>query len=230
VVNPLPAYDRLKEIASHGFLVGAFFPWVFVLIVDGTIYEFFIPDGVSLVDRFLALEESDQLYAAIALVIGLAGLAAASDLLANEITEWYRRQSWRRQEVKELATRGESGSGSGLGWLDKLEFEQRFAWLETQLDERIAEVLLMRVDAAQSAIKRSAIFIIGFGLSIVYNTIQFLKFQPDHMLSFYVLLTLWFFLVGPLFLIHRQFKTLLHYDQLIFASISADSKTEAKAE
>jgi hypothetical protein len=228
VVNPLPAYDRLKEIASHGFLVGAFFPWVFVLIVDGTIYELFIPDGVSLVDRFLALEESDQLYAAIALVIGLAGLAAASDLLANEITEWYRRQSWRRQEAKELATRDKSGSG--LRWLEKLEFEQRFAWLETQLDERIADVLLTRVDAAQSAIKRSAIFIIGFGLSIVYNTVQFLKFQPDHMLSFYVLLTLWFFLVGPLFLIHRQFQTLLHYDQLIFASISENSKTKAKAE
>ena len=66
VINPLPAYKELKDVASREFLIGAFFPWIFVIVADLAIYEVFVPDGVSLVDEFLALDDNDQLYAAIA--------------------------------------------------------------------------------------------------------------------------------------------------------------------
>jgi hypothetical protein len=226
VANLFSAYDKLREVASHGFLMGAFFPWVFVLTVDVTIYELFIPDGNSLADRFLALDENDQVYAAIALVIGLAGLAAASDMLADDITARYRRRFWKESDATNLLK--QAVSKIGIEWPKNLGFEQHYAWFETQLDERMANLLLMRVAAAQSAIKRSAILIIGFGFSILYNSIQLYKFQFDHMKSFWVLLILWIFMVIPLLLIYRQIQTLILYDELIVPLVSHRLKSKSK--
>ena len=205
MVNPLPAYAELKDVASRDFLIGAFFPWIFVIVADVAIYELFVPDGVSLVDRFLSLEENDQLYAAIAIVIGLAGLAAASDFLADGIMGWYRRQSW---------TRERSGKAE---WHENSSFEQQFARMEVKLTSEQTGILMPRINASQAAIKRSGIFIIGFGLSIIFNTGEMSVYQPDPLVSAWLLLTLWTFMAVPLFLIHKQFKQLCDYDKLLIA-------------
>src|SRR5437899_1692082 len=59
------SYDRLDKSASPGFVVRAFFPWVFVVLLNLIIYETLIPDGRSLLDWFSNLRENIQVYAAL---------------------------------------------------------------------------------------------------------------------------------------------------------------------
>lgn len=199
VINPLPAYKELKDVASREFLIGAFFPWIFVIVADLTIYEVFVPDGVSLVDDFLALDDNDQLYAAVAILIGIAGLAAASDFVAEQITGWYRQQSWRQQD------------GAGR---DPIEFESDFLRVQAEIDGERAAVINSRIDAIRSDIKRSGIFIIGFGLSIILYGWE-LRYQPAPFVSASLLFALWLLMTVPFFLINRQFRLLCQYDALL---------------
>ena len=51
------------------------------------------------------------------------------------------------------------------------------------------------------------------------DTSQMSVYQPDPLVSAWLLLTLWTFMAVPLFLIHKQFKLLCDYDGLLIAII-----------
>ena len=182
-------YDRLSKSASQGFILRAFLPWVFVIVVNIAIYELWIPDGRSVIDWLARLPEHLQIYTALAIVIAIAAVAGVSDGIVDLSVSPYRltRLNWAKQSTSTNRTNSSKKSDPFI-----CAFLTRIADAKGLHDAGIKPVtlLLAKIEEAETAVHRNAILVIGFGISIWLNTIWLARYQPNLWTSVWVIVSL----------------------------------------
>ena len=222
------AYGKIEESAPEGFVINAFFPWVFVLFIHIVIYELWIPDGNSLADRFLTLEENDQLYVAIGVAVGLAGLAAATDLIAREILMILRSKFLGRHfhdgindfcDRKGLSSTRSKNLGDVLSIIEielvspepHPNFLEGPSWKIEVMANR-GGALLQKITERRRAVRRNLVFIIGLTAALLYDATELGRYQPDIGLAAIILITLWLAVTIPTMALMGQLRSLAQLD------------------
>ena len=198
------SYDRVDKSTSPGFIVRAFFPWVFVVLINVIIYENAVPDGWSLIGWFAELDENLQAYSALTIVMSVAALAAVSDGVVDQLIRPYRLQT-----LKKTQTAAPPPSDGDL------QFDAAFLNIVRTLDQKYAALIVDKIDEARTAVHRSAILGLGFGASIALNTYFLARYQPRIAISFFVIVVLWILMVGTLYLASHQIKVITTLDRLL---------------
>jgi hypothetical protein len=197
------SYDRIDRSTSPGFIVRAFFPWVFVVLINVIIYETAVPDGWSLVQWFAKLNENLQVYSALTIVMSIAALAAVSDGVVDQVVRPYRLENLKALALPDL-TEG-----------DDQQFDAAFLNIVKRLDEKYAARILDKIDEARTAVHRSVILGIAFGASIALNTYLLARYQPNMLLSFLIIAVLWVAMAGTFYLASYQIKVVTTLDKLL---------------
>jgi hypothetical protein len=207
----LEAYDKFAKSASEGFILRAVFPWIFVIFLNVVIYETLIPDGRSLIDRFAVLHENLQIYAALAIVTAVAGIAGVSDSIADLFIDRQRLHHW--QTTGKTTTNSDTTPEFDVEFLRHLINSRTSGQNDTPATA--SAIVLPAIDKAKTAAHRSAILVIGFGLSIWVSAIELGRYQESLRISAAVIFSLWILMVGSYFLTLRQIKILAELDRIL---------------
>jgi len=165
--------DRYLKSSPPDFLLRAFFPWVFVILLNVAIYEIWIPDGGSLTEWLTKLNEHVQLYTAIAIVLSIAAIAAVSDGLVELAISPFRRAS-----IRDLATATMTGAPlpAKAGPLSPRNEQERPSG-GNRLAEGGLELMLSKIAIAEIGIHRSGNLVVGMGVSIWLNALELVQYQ-----------------------------------------------------
>jgi 2',3'-cyclic-nucleotide 2'-phosphodiesterase (5'-nucleotidase family) len=158
--------DRYFESTSPDFLIRAFFPWVFVILLNILIYEIWIPDGGSFTGWLAKLNEHVQLYAAIAIILSIAAIATISDGVVELAISWLRRPI-----VGENAPQPTIDASQPPADAPSSQNEQTAAG---GLKLKLAEIAI-----AETGAHRSGNLALGMGVSIWLNAFELVQYQPS---------------------------------------------------
>ena len=196
-------FDRLTKAATPGFIVAAFFPWVFVALLNIVIYESLVPDGRSLIGWFADLPEHLQVYVALASVMALAAVAAVSDGIVDQFIRPHRLRQYPGEKRRRRRARAAQ------------QFDAVFLSTVSQLNEEKVALVLVKIEEARLAVHRSAILVIGIGISIALSTVELARYQPSATASLAVVVSLWIVMAGALLLAMRQVRAVTALDRLL---------------
>ncbi len=172
----LEAYDRFAKSASQGFILRAFFPWVFVAFINVVIYETLVLDGRSLIGWFAGQPENFQLYAALAMVMSIGAIAATCDHLAEFANARFR-----------------VGAKAKKNFLNKYFVTKKLCDLSGPgriKPEAVMVLTLKRIEEWEDASHRSVTLVIGFGLSVWISAILLGRYHGPSIASIFVIISL----------------------------------------
>ncbi len=214
----IDVYDRFDRSTTPGFVVRAFFPWVFVVLMNLAIYETLVPDGRSVISWFSELEIEDlQLYAALFVIVGLAAVAAVSDGIVEMLIRPHR--------FAGLCRRLGSYRGKNKALIKSLRktleddrvspgarFDTACLQLLRGMDPQSIELVTGKIEEARTATHLSAILVIGFATSIVLTAVEFFRFQSNILVAAGVIFALWVLMIAALLLARRQLEHITALD------------------